>query len=425
MLKIMLSSVGFHDPYGKNGTEGPAIGAVRELIPDILFLFPSREQPDHRLNSTEENSRRTVTELAQQFPGVKVYARPLDLPDPTDYADIIKKLADEIESIKLNYAQSEVQYFIAISSGTPQIQSAFLVLVNSNRIKAKVYQTISPSFVNTGEPRTRLVETHFLEEENQIVRARRFFQNVNYEIAADELFALGVYTIYPDRAHKAEIFHDLIKGYFHWDLYQHKLALAQLEKVQPALNRFRFEQLSALVGLQIDALKKIIACGRQEDFLNLLDLYHNARRRYKCKQFIDCLSRFKRLYEGVFYYAARRDLAISSPGSAMERQPGWVRNSLNKGGYLNTYDINMLYKEKKGRPIVSHGMEQQLKQLSSQRNETINNHGMNSVDEGEAKKSLDLIKKLFKVVFEEQDIDDYCFSREEMTRVEELIFGAL
>ncbi len=425
MLRIMLSSVGLHDPYGKNSSDGPIIGAVRELGPDILFLFPTREQPDERLNSTEENCRHTVAELARQFPAVKVYARPLDLPDPTDYTDIIKKLRDEIESIKLNYAQSDVQYFLAISSGTPQIQSAFLVLVNSNRIKAEVYQIINPTFIRTGEKRARLVETHFLEEENQIVRARRFFRSINYEIASDELLHLGVYTIYPGRAQKAEIFHDLTKGYFYWDLYQHKPALAQLKKVQPNLRRFRFDKLAAIVSGQIEVLQQIISYGQREDFLNLVDLYHNALRRKRCKQYIDCLSRFKRLYEGIYFYAARRDLGINSPGAGIEQQPGWVRSSLNKSGHLNVYDISMLYRKKKGKSIASGSLEQQLNQLGNQRNTTINNHGMNSVDEEDAKKAIELIEKLFKAVFNDRDIGDYCFSLDTMKTVEELIFGKL
>ncbi|MDF9408703.1 RNA repair transcriptional activator RtcR family protein [Pelotomaculum isophthalicicum JI] len=425
MLKIMLSSVGLHDPCGRDGSEGPVLGAVRELTPDILFLFPTRKQPDERLNSTEENCWNTVSELAQKFPAVKVYVRPLNLPDPTDYADIIKSLKDEVESIKQNYAQSDVKYFLAISSGTPQIQSAFLVLVNSNRIKAEVYQTINPAFLREGEKHTRLVETHFLEEENQIVRARRFFRNINYEVSSDELFNLGLFTIYPDRAQKAEIFYDLIKGYFYWDLYQHNMALIQLKKVQPDLSRFRFDKLSAIVSEQIGVLQQIIGHGQREDFLNLVDLYHNALRRKKCKQYIDCLSRFKRLYEGIYYYVAMRDLGINNPGARIEQQPDWVRSSLNKSGHLNVYDISMLYRNKKGKPIASGGLEQQLNQLGNQRNATINNHGMNSVDEEDARKAIELIEKLFKAVFNDRDIGDFCFSQGSMKAVEELIFSEL
>jgi hypothetical protein len=45
MIKILISSVGMHDPFGYKiegvPTEGPIIGAVKELKPDIVFLFPT------------------------------------------------------------------------------------------------------------------------------------------------------------------------------------------------------------------------------------------------------------------------------------------------------------------------------------------------------------------------------------------------
>ena len=60
MLKILLSSVGMHDPFNGDGKEGPVMGAVQELQPDILFLFPTRRQINEKLTSTEENSRATI-----------------------------------------------------------------------------------------------------------------------------------------------------------------------------------------------------------------------------------------------------------------------------------------------------------------------------------------------------------------------------
>lgn len=425
MIKIMFSSVGMHDPYGTDGSDGPILGAVNELTPDILFLFPTRKQPNERLNSTEENCRQTKAELKRRYPGIKVYERQLDLPDPTDYANIIKTLKNEIESIKKSYAKSDVKYYLAISSGTPQIQSAFLVLVNSNRIKVEVYQTINPVFLEEGEKRTRPVDIHFLEEENQIIRARRFFKNVNFEESSNEMAELSLYTIYPDRAQKAELFSDLVQGYFYWDLYQHNKALEKLQKARQDLRRFRLSDLLDIVTKQIEVLEKIIELGQREDYLNLVDLYHNALRRKRCKQYIDCLNRFKRLYEGVYYYVAMRDLGITSPWVKIDQQPHWVRSKINKNGHLSFYDISILYKAIKGKPIVSDNLEQQLNRFGQQRNNTINNHGMNSVDEEDARKAMDLIEKLFKAVFKGKSFGDYCFSQYTMSRVEELIFNEL
>ena len=428
MLKIMLSAVGMHDPYGKKEEkdEGPILGAVRELEPDILFLFPTRKQPNEERNSTDENCRETVEEINKLFPAVKVYERPLNLPDPTDYVNIIKSLKEEIESIKESYVESKVQYYIAISSGTPQMQSAFLVLVSSNRIKAEVYQTINPVFLSKDDKRTRPIEIHFLEEENQIVRARSFFKNINYEESCNELLKLGLYTIYPERARKAEVFLDLISGYHYWDLYQHDKALEELNKVLPQLKRYRFNKLHEIVVMQIKVLREIIDLGQSEGYLNLADLYHNALRRKSCKQYIDCLSRFKRLHEGIYFYVARKDLGIKSPSAKIESQPDWVKNNVQKEyGHLNVYDIGELYEHKKNKSIVSKNLEQELNQIGQQRNYTINNHGMNSVSEIDAQKAMRLIEKLFEHVFSDKNVREYCFSQDVIKIVEDLIFNEL
>jgi len=425
MLKIMLSSVGLHDPFGNDSTEGPIIGAVRELKPDILYLFPTRKQADERLISTEENCRETEEELKKINHKLTIYVRPLNLPDPTDYVNIIKSLENEINDLMKTYAMSEVQYNIAISSATPQIQSAFLVLVNSNRIKAQVYQTIAPRFIEEDGKRTRLVDTHFLEEENQIVRARRFFQNFNYLEASNELFDLGCNTSYPERAEKAEVFSDLLKIYFYWDLYQHKKALKLniKNKVVSKIKIYRFYKLAEIVEQQIKTMEEVNSIGDKEGYANLVDLYHNALRRLKCKQYVDCLSRFKRLYEGIYYYVAREELGIS-PSTKVEHQHEWVRKILNKRGNLNIYDIKNLYEYKKNKKIIPSNLENQLNQLANQRNGTINNHGMKSVEKDDGHKALVLIEKLFKHVFK-NNINDYCFSSDNMQKVEEFIFNEL
>jgi len=432
MLKIMLSAVGTHDPYGystsgKDGehNEGPILGAVRDLKPDILFLFPTRKQPDGKLSATEENSRSTTEEIKKLYPSIKVYERPIDLPDPTDYKRIIKILREEIDSVKKNYEKSKVSYYVAISSGTPQIHSSFLILVNSNSIKAEVYQTINSKFLQEGQKRTRLVETHFLEEENQIVRARKFFDSINYAESADELFNLACYTIYPERAQKAEVYYDLIRGYFYWDLYQHKKALENISKAGADIKRFGFRDLHENVSEQIDVLQKIIELGQKEDYLNLLDLYHNAARREKCCHYVECLSRYKRLYEGAYYYIARAKLGINNPSADIRNQPEWVRNRLGKGGHLNVHDISELYKYKVRSEIIPSSLEQKLNQFGQQRNYTINNHGMNSVEETDARKSLELLQKLFKHVFSNKNIQDYCFSLQTMKHIKGLIFDNL
>jgi hypothetical protein len=428
MIKIMLSAVGNHDPYGLSQdqqTDGPILTAVKDLLPDILFLFPTTRQPDPRYNSTEENGEKVKEVLNGLFRKLAVYARPLNLPDPTDHKEIILQLGAQIDSIKKSYEKSQVEYQVAVSSGTPQIYASFLALINSNRLRAKAYQVINPLFTKPDEPRVRLVETQFLEEENQIARARRFFEALSFNDCSAELAALGAYTCYPERSKKAEIFVDLVDGYYHWDLYQHSQALEKLDRVLNEINRFNFKDLSAIITAQIDTVRKIIALGDREDYLNLVDLYHNAKRRHECHQYIDCLNRFKRLYEGSYYYVAREKLGIS-PNKKIEQQPEKVHEIIPaRSGFLGTRDISTLHQALIGTELVSSTLESQLDGISLQRNTTINNHGMKSVDGDDSRKAIQCISKLFEKIFQRKDIEDYCFSLGRIKDVGKIMFDTL
>ena len=132
--------------------------------------------------------------------------------------------------------------------------------------------------------------------------------------------ALGAYTCYPERSKTAEVFVDLVDGYDFWDLYQHERALEKLDRALNEINRFNMKELSAIITAQVDTVRKIIELGDREGYLNLVDLYHNAKRRHECHQYIDCLNRCKRLYEGAFYHVAREKLGIS-PNKRSNIQP--------------------------------------------------------------------------------------------------------
>ncbi|MGI6450493.1 MAG: hypothetical protein ACOX3R_09405 [Desulfitobacteriia bacterium] len=432
MLKVMITAVGKRDPYAvdkdKNLTEGSILGAVRELCPDIVFLLYTIEQPDKKTNSTEANSRETKAEINRLYPQIKVYERPLNLPDPTDHAQIIKQFKEEILFIKEKYANSNPHFIISVSSGTSQMQNSFLVLVNSNLIKAELYQVIDPQFLKEGEPRTRAIHTHFLEEENQINRARRYYKNYYFKVAADELLELALNTIFPERQKKAEIFLELLEGYYFWDLYQHKEALGKLTKAYESINKFyNMKELAGILAAQISMLTKIIEIGPKEHYINLLDLYHNALRRKKGGQYADVISRYRRLHEGICYYLCREKLGVE-PGREVERQPQWVKSyykSYKPSARIQMKEIAELYLVKLNRPIIKDKLAADMRIYDIKRNDSINAHGMNPVYEEDANRAMKLLKELFKEAFADCDIDDYVFSKEKLAQVEKCLFDSL
>jgi len=431
-MRIMLSSVGNRDPFAldKDTGEksfGPLITVAQEIKPDILIMFPTQQQLNEKLSFTEDRCGEIEGELKKIFPNLTVRRVALNLPDPTDHHEILSQLNSRIKEIKEIYKQSQVEYYINVSSATPQIQASFLILVSTQRLNAVVYQARDPRYVEAGQERVREIDIQFIEEENQINRARIFYEKNYFSSAADEMAKLSIATRKVGREKMAEIYSDLLTAYHFVDLYQHKRALEHIDRHRliPTLQRLRKSALLGILKKQQDSLMRIIALGDREGYENLCDLYHNICRRSAMGQYIDCLSRFKRIYEGCYYYIAREELNISHPNRKLEKQRNidWVTKILNRReGNMRIYDIANIYEKKMGKRRFGERLEQKLNSLSRQRNHTINNHGMESVSSEDARKVVRLLKELLKQVFPGKDIDGHPFSAKTLTEVGDIIF---
>jgi hypothetical protein len=432
-MKIMLSSVGNRDPLAVNKDTGeksfgPLITVAQEIKPDVLIMLPTRQQLNDKLSYTEDRCDEIERELKVLFPKMAFKRMALDLPDPTDYHDILTELSKRIEEIKEIYKNSQVQYYLNVSSATPQIQASFLIMVSNQRLNASVYQARDPYYVEAGQERVREIDVQFIEEENQINRAKIFYSKNYFSSAADELLNLALATRKIERERMAELYSDLLRAY-HWvDLYQHERALDVIKKITYNLRKLRKSKLLSIVKQQEECLEKIISLGEKEGYENICDLYHNTCRRLEMEQYIDCLSRFKRVYEGCYFFIARNELNIKNPNKKIEEQPqlAWVCPIINRSqGRLNIYDIANIYENKIGKKKLSIKLEQELNSFSNKRNYTINNHGMNSVSKDDAIKAVRIMRQLLEQVFPGQPIDDYPFSASKLKEIEQIIFQDL
>jgi len=372
------------------------------LRPDIVILFPTQQQINEKLTYTEDRCDEIETEIKKELPKVGVKRVALDLTDPTDYHQILACLNARIEEVKEQYKKSDVEYLLNVSSSTPQIQASFLILVSSQRLNAKVYQVRDPKYVEAGQEHIREVDVQFIEEENQINRARIFYQKLQFSSASDELAALAIATRHPEREALAETYSDLFNAYRYMDLYQHQAALERMEKILPRVERFRKVKLMPLLREQLKCLENIVNQGQREEFENLCDLYHNVLRRFKMEQYIDCLNRFKRIYEGSLYYVARDELGIPRPESRLNEQriPPEVNRHLERDReYIKSYRIPFIYQQVKGKRLIPERLEQQMNALSRDRNYTINNHGMRSVPREDARRAVELLDQLLAHIF--------------------------
>lgn len=86
------------------------------------------------------------------------------------------------------------------------------------------------------------------------------------------------------------------------------------------------------------------------------------------------------------------------------------------------YDIGNIYESRKGKRRLKEKLEQSLNNLSNQRNFTINNHGMKSVSNEDARKAVRLSKELLEQLFPEKVIDDHPFSQKNLEKAGYIIF---
>ncbi|MEW5920391.1 MAG: RNA repair transcriptional activator RtcR family protein [Bacillota bacterium] len=433
--KVLLSMVGNRDPYAactQTGSlsEGSILTLCRHIQPDIVFLFPSAAQLAEKTSNTQVNAEKTREALLVLWPDIKVLLYPLGLPDPTDYRQVLHLMEQMVGSVR-QQAQKElglkVEYHINISSGTPQMQACWLLLVNGGRLKAKVWQVIAPQWQKGPEARCRVVETEFVEEQNKISRVQNFFANYYFKAAQDELELLALSTYLPQRAFLAEEMAKVCEAYHHWDLFQHEKAQSLLTDVSKNLSRFPdMSQLNNKFKAQIETLQLIISSRDKESEINLLDLFHNAQRRRSAQQYVDCLARFKRLYEGCQNFFIRSELQID-PTPKYRNQPHWVKEIVQKqpDAYLVLSDWERILMAKKKRFPVSEHLANEIREYNEKRNKSIVGHGMGSVREEDAQLAMKLARKILQGFFGHLELDTYSFGEAELNKIKNLIFKAI
>ncbi len=157
MQKILLSFTGFHDPYSPEFSEpavqpGPILTLVSEVGFDRVVLF--------RTPGMAESTDNTVEALRVTSPGLGVRVEDLDLPDPTDYKAIFHELRRVLRKVNQANGGMDVRYYIGLASGTPQMHSAWLLLVASGELPARILNTRPPKFVTDETSRVTEVDVH-------------------------------------------------------------------------------------------------------------------------------------------------------------------------------------------------------------------------------------------------------------------------
>ena len=146
-MNVLLTFTGFHDPYavgliGQEEQAGPILSLVATIPFNRVILFSTPR--------TEKNTSATQDALSTLYPKMVVEVRDFPLVDPTDYITILRGLRIHIRDILDNTPKSN--YFIAVSSGTPQMHACWVLLAACGEIPARILNVRPSQFVSKDLP---------------------------------------------------------------------------------------------------------------------------------------------------------------------------------------------------------------------------------------------------------------------------------
>jgi len=147
MKKLLLTFTGFQDPYskglvGEDEQPGPILSLLRANTFDKIILFSTPK--------TENNTLATRDAVSSEFPNIGIETRYLPLNDPIDYFAILKGLRSHIREICEN--TSNTNYYISVTSGTPQMHACWILLAVSGEIPARILNVRPDKFVSKDRP---------------------------------------------------------------------------------------------------------------------------------------------------------------------------------------------------------------------------------------------------------------------------------
>jgi DNA-binding NtrC family response regulator len=148
---ILLSFVGNRDPYVEGSDQyGPVLSLLEARQFGRVVLFCTGPAFVERARSVQEIAARDLE--FNRFGFVDV-----DLDSPIDYEEIYRGLESRIRAIQQREQHRRVDYSVLLDPGTPQMQTAWFLLVRGGALDATLLQGIPPRFA-AGSYRVKVVD---------------------------------------------------------------------------------------------------------------------------------------------------------------------------------------------------------------------------------------------------------------------------
>lgn len=136
--RVLLTFNGLQDPYSKNSADGPILTLLsKKNIFDRIALFYTT---DMEVKAVETKN------IIQSRYSILVTLHALSSDDPSNYEALLKSLRPHIRELCGSETPSE--FFISVSSGSPQMHACWLLLAASGEIPAHILHIRDPKHIN-------------------------------------------------------------------------------------------------------------------------------------------------------------------------------------------------------------------------------------------------------------------------------------
>ncbi len=159
-MDILLSWVGSRDPAWQNPRTnrmeaGPILSLLKNRRFDAIYLLLNLYSP---MDDFRSRATGVLRNCERHFPHLKVKQKPVDLVSVTDYREIFRVVNDVSQGIVSEEGREGKEYFVYLSPGTPQMQTVWVLLVQSGLLPARMIEATPPDLLEPEAPRWREVE---------------------------------------------------------------------------------------------------------------------------------------------------------------------------------------------------------------------------------------------------------------------------
>jgi hypothetical protein len=153
-MDVLLTWVGARDPDWRNQRTGrietgPVLSLLRERRFDVLYVFLNLYS---RADDFRQRATALVRAIMRETPDVRIRQCPVDLVSVVDYVEIFRVVNHACQSIVEVHAADTPRYYVFLSPGTPQMQTVWVVLVQSGLLPATMIQTTPEELRSPGTP---------------------------------------------------------------------------------------------------------------------------------------------------------------------------------------------------------------------------------------------------------------------------------